>query len=121
MVLLEKQADIVIADRARKDCPVGSISWHWIEQSVKKGALEDIERYRAGPTTHTTREVGSAQPAKKGRTPFTAEDDRILRNWCVKAERQGMAMRGNELYMQLEAKVGRSILGRLARFDTNLL
>jgi hypothetical protein len=96
---------MIIADRARKDCPPGSISWHWIEQSVKHGALEDIELYRAGPATNIIRDVGSAQPARKGRTPFTAEDDRILRDWCVKAELKGVSMKGNELYKQLEAKV----------------
>jgi len=96
---------MIIADRARKNCPLGSISWHWIDQSVKKGELEDIELYRAGPAESTVREVGSAQPIKKGRTPFTAEDDRILRDWCIKAERKGVSMKGNELYKQLEAKV----------------
>jgi hypothetical protein len=106
IVILEKHADMIIADRARKDCPPGSISWHWIDQSLKKGELEDIELYRAGPATNIIREVGSAQPARKGRTPFTAEDDRILRDWCVNAERKGVSMKGNELYKQLEAKVG---------------
>jgi hypothetical protein len=96
---------MIIADRARKDCPTGSISWHWIDQSIKKGELQDIEDYRAGPATSITREVGSAQPARKGRTPFTAEDDRILRDWCVKAERKGVSMKGNELYKQIGAKV----------------
>jgi hypothetical protein len=105
IVILEKQADMIIADRARKDCPPGSISWHWIDQSVKKGELEDIELYRAGPATNIIREVGAAQPARKGRTQFTAEDDRILRDWCIKAERKGVSMKGNELYKQLEAKV----------------
>ena len=105
IVILEKQADMIIADRARKDCPPGSISWHWIDQSVKKGELEDIELYRAGPATNIIREVSSAQPARKGRTPFTTEDDRILRDWCIKAERKGVSMKGNELYKQLEANV----------------
>ena len=103
--MLEKQADIVIADHARKDCPTGSISWKYIEQSAKKGALEDIEDYRAGPVTHTIREVGSSQPTRGGRTPFTAEDDRILMEWVVKAERNGASVKGNEIYKQLEAKV----------------
>ena len=40
---LEKQADLIIADHARKDTPPGSISWKFIEQSVAKGVLEDIE------------------------------------------------------------------------------
>ena len=102
---LEKQADLIIADHARKHIPPGSISWKFIEQSVAKGVLEDIEDHRAGPPVGTIREVGSVQPAKKGRTPFTAEDDRILMEWCIKAERKGLSLKGNDLYKQLEAKV----------------
>ena len=102
---LEKQADIVIADHARKDIPPGSISWKFIERSVANGELEDIEKHRAGPPAGTIREVGSAQPARKGRTPFTPEDDRILMEWCIKAERAGLSLKGNDLYKQLEAVV----------------
>ncbi|PMD31138.1 hypothetical protein L207DRAFT_573195 [Hyaloscypha variabilis F] len=107
VVDLEKQADLIIADHARKDIPPGSISWKFIEQSVAKGVLEDIEDHRAGPPVGTIREVGSVQPAKKGRTPFTAEDDRILMEWCIKAERKGLSLKGNDLYKQLEAKNNR--------------
>lgn len=105
---LEKNANIVIADHARKGAPPGSISWKFIEQSVVKGELEDVDDHRAGPPAGTIREVGSAQPGRKGRTPFTAEDDRILMEWCVKAERKGLSLRGNDLYKQLEAKVKRT-------------
>jgi Rap1 Myb domain len=72
---------------------------------VAKGELEDIEDHRAGPPVGTIRAVGSVQPTKKGRTPFTAEDDRILMEWCAKAERKGLSLKGNDLYKQLEAKV----------------
>jgi hypothetical protein len=105
LVKLEKQADIVIADHARKDNPAGAISWKYVEESVKKGELEDIEDHRAGPVTHTAREVGSGGPTRKGRTPFTAEDDRILMEWVMKGERAGIAVKGNELFQQLEEKV----------------
>jgi len=104
-VVLEKLADLIIADHARKDIPPGSISWKFIEQSVAKGELEDVEDHRAGRPVGTIREVGSAQPARKGRTPFTAEDDRILMRWCTEAERKGLSLKGNDLYKQLEAKV----------------
>jgi hypothetical protein len=103
---LEKNADIVIADHARKDCPPGTISWTFIDQSVKKGKLEDIEDHRAGPAEGMVRNVGSSAPARKGRTPFTHEDDAMLMDWCARAERQGVSLRGNQLYIQLEAKVG---------------
>lgn len=102
---IEQQADILIADHARKICPTGAISWKYIEESVKNGALANIEEYRAGPATHTIREVGSGQPTKNWRTPFTAEDDRILMEWVTKAERKGALIKGNEIYKQLEEKV----------------
>jgi hypothetical protein len=104
-VKLEKQADIVIADHAKKDCPPGSISWKYIQDSVKDGELKDIEEYRAGSSTHSPRAVGSSQPVKKGRTPFTVEDDRVLADWVLNAERSGLKTRGNEIYQQLEAMV----------------
>jgi hypothetical protein len=109
-VKLEKTADIIIADHARKDAPPGSISWTFIDQSVKKGRLENIEDHRAGPAEQAVRNVGSSAPARKGRTPFTHEDDTILMEWCARAERKGISLKGNQLYIQLEAKVGLDIL-----------
>jgi hypothetical protein len=109
-VLLEKQADMIIADHARKDAPPGSISWTYIDKSVRNGKLEDIEDHRAGPAERVVREAGSGQPSRKGRTPFTVEDDRILMEWCAQAEARGASLKGNELYIQLEAKVGQAFL-----------
>lgn len=102
---MDKQADIIIADHARKDSPAGSFSWTYIDESVKKGRLEDIENHRAGPVERQIREVGSAQPSRTGRTPFTPEDDRVLMDWCDRAERRGIPMGGNEIFKQLEQKV----------------
>ena len=103
---LEKQADIVVADHARKDCPQGSISWTYVEESIRNGALAEMENHRAGTVSYIAREVGSAAgPTKVGRTPFTAEDDRILMDWVMKGERAGIQTRGNELFRQLEEKV----------------
>jgi hypothetical protein len=105
-VKLEKQADIVIADHALKNPPAGSISWTFIDKSVKGKMLEDVENHRAGPTTRTVREVGSIQPARSGRTPFTAQDDRDLLLWVTKAERNGLSIKGNDIYKQFEEIVG---------------
>ncbi len=98
---------MVIGDHARKDQPPGSISWKWLEASMKKGVLADSEKYHAGPATQQVREAGSKQPPKKGRTPFSAEDDRILMEWCTKAERLGSSISGNTVFQQLAEKVGR--------------
>jgi hypothetical protein len=72
---------------------------------VNNNKLENIEDHRAGPTTKTVREVGSAKPGRVGRTPFTIEDDHFLLMWCTRAERKGILLKGNELYKQLEEKV----------------
>jgi hypothetical protein len=104
-VKLEKQADIVIADHAKKNCPTGSISWTYIQDSAKNGALEELEQHRAGPASHVVREVGSGGPTRKGRTPFSAEDDRVLKKWVMDGERVGISSKGNELFKQLEEKV----------------
>lgn len=105
---LDTQADYVIADHVRKDAPVGSISWKWIEDSVKNGRLEDFEQYPAGSQTQQFQSVGSrsGQPIRKGRTPFTTEDDRILMEYCTRAERRGASMKGNQLYEEIAQQVG---------------
>jgi hypothetical protein len=112
VVKLENQADLIIGDHVRKDQPVGSISYTWIESCIKNGRLVDVEDHRAGPANRTVRAVGSSQPARRGRVPFTAEDDRVLMKWCANAEREGVSMQGNKLYQQLEAVVGSTIITR---------
>ncbi|KAH6843194.1 TRF2-interacting telomeric protein/Rap1 C terminal domain-containing protein [Chaetomium sp. MPI-CAGE-AT-0009] len=51
LVELEKFADVLIADHARKDCPPKSVSWKYIEECVTKGELVNIEDYRIHETT----------------------------------------------------------------------
>ncbi|KAH8684235.1 hypothetical protein BGZ60DRAFT_397077 [Tricladium varicosporioides] len=104
VVKLEKWADIIIADHAQKTSPTGSISWTYIQDSVKNGKLEALEDHRAGPIIGTVREVGSAQPVRSGRTLFTHEDDKFLMEWVSRAERKGALIKGNDLYKQLEQK-----------------
>ncbi|KAH7410667.1 hypothetical protein BKA64DRAFT_359350 [Cadophora sp. MPI-SDFR-AT-0126] len=104
VVQLEINADMIIVDHARKDCPPGSISWTWIEYSLRNGILEDIEGHRAGPAQAQVREVGSTQPTKKTRTKFSPEDDRILMEWVTRAERKGSSILGNIIYQQLAQK-----------------
>jgi hypothetical protein len=64
-----------------------------------------MEMYLAGPSAQTPRAIGSGEPRKKGRTPFTAEDDHVLTKWVLEAERKGISTKGNEIYIQLESKV----------------
>ncbi|KAL8812233.1 MAG: hypothetical protein Q9200_001174 [Gallowayella weberi] len=103
--LLEKEADIKIVDHTRKEQLPGTYSYKYIEDSVRSGALQDLDRYLAGPPIGTIRTVGSTiQPAKAGRTQYTTEDDRALVNWVVGVEQRGGATNGNEIYKQLEAQ-----------------
>jgi hypothetical protein len=104
IVNLEAQADMIIADHARPKQPPGSISWTYIEKSVQKGELEDIEDHRVTSLTKTT-QVGAAHLTRNTRTPFTTEDDQLLMEWCTRAERKGVSLKGNILYQQLEEKV----------------
>ncbi|KAL8771845.1 MAG: hypothetical protein Q9209_002783 [Squamulea sp. 1 TL-2023] len=102
---LEKEADVKIVDHARKQQLPGTYSYQYIEDSVRNGALEDLEQYAVGPPVGTIRAVGSViQPAKSGRTKFTSDDDHQLVNWVNGIEQRGGATSGNEIYKQLEAK-----------------
>lgn len=106
VVLLEKQADYLIADHFRKDCPPGSISYEFIEKSIQNGTIANPDDHLAGPPVGATREVGSiSRPTKGSRAAYTAEEDRILYKWVRDHEKQGGSVSGNELYKQLEAKV----------------
>jgi hypothetical protein len=67
--------------------------------------------YPAGRPAHIPQQIGSSQPIRKGRRPFTAEDDRILAKWVAEAERAGLPTKGNALYQQLEAEVWTVYLG----------
>ncbi|KAL9118336.1 MAG: hypothetical protein Q9187_005120 [Circinaria calcarea] len=104
VVQLEKFADIKIVDHARKESLPGTHSWKYIDLSIRKGILEDLDKHRVGPPAGTTRDVGSVvQPARGSRTRFTAEDDRVLYDWVEASEDQGSAAAGNVIYQQLEA------------------
>ncbi|GAB1732101.1 hypothetical protein NU195Hw_g8954t1 [Hortaea werneckii] len=103
VVKLEQQADYVIADHVRKDCPPGSISYTLIDSAIRNGAVPDPEDHRAGPPVGSIRDVASSVPGKQTRRAFTAEDDKILWQWVQKAEEQGGSVKGNDIYKHLEA------------------
>ena len=106
IVLLEKQADWMIADHFRKDCPPGTTSYDFVHKSIAKGEVLDPDDYPAGPRVGTERDPGSlARPAKGGRNAFTPDEDRTLYKWVTDAAANGLAVSGNELYKQLEQKV----------------
>lgn len=106
IVALEKKADYKIADHFRKDCPPGSISYEFIDKSIREGQLRNPEDHRAGPPVGEAREPGALhRPTKSGRAAYTAEEDRILYKWVRECEASGGQASGNEIYKQLEAQV----------------
>ena len=104
VVKLEAQADHVIADHVRKDCPPGSISWRFINEALANGALPEPNDHKAGPPQGNVRPPGAGLPTKGTRTKFTEEDDRELYAWVKKCEERGGSVKGNELYKQLEVR-----------------
>lgn len=112
IVPLEKNADVLIADHARKDAPRGSASWKYINDCVREGKLLNIDEYRIGskqPTLKPTSKPTSnptSTPTKATRAPFTKEDDQILAAW-VRRNRHRAS--GNQIYKDLEHEVRCSV------------
>lgn len=108
VVKLEQQADYIVADHLRRDCPPGSVSYTFLDTALKDGHLPDPADHVAGVPTGIVREVGSTLvPAKATRTAFTAEDDRVLWQWVERAKARGGMVKGNEIYKQLELRNSR--------------
>ncbi|USP79554.1 E3 SUMO-protein ligase nse2 [Curvularia clavata] len=108
VVPLEKKADYLIADHFRRDAPPGSVSYEFVEKSIKQGELRDPQDHPAGPPLGEAREPGAThQPTKSGRAAYTAEEDRILYNWTRDAEARGDSVSGNEIYKKLGEKYPR--------------
>ncbi|KAK1836713.1 TRF2-interacting telomeric protein/Rap1 C terminal domain-containing protein [Podospora conica] len=103
-VKLEKLADVIIADHARKDAPPNSVSWKYITNSVQQGRLADIDEYRiGGPAGPGRSTVGTSAPAKQTRTPFTPEEDRKL----VEHVKGQLYPNGNVCYQEFASKYPR--------------
>lgn len=102
MVPLEKNADYLIADQARKDCPAGSLSYKFIEDSMSNGILQLEDRYRFGRDPEVARPVGHAGLRKASRTPFSTEDDHALAKWVLSHPTNRL---GNAIYQDFEAQV----------------
>ncbi|KAK1244839.1 hypothetical protein MKX08_004468 [Trichoderma sp. CBMAI-0020] len=100
VVVQEKDADMLIADHARKDVPLGSYSWKYITESVKAGFVQVEDKYLNGPPPGQPRPILAGSRAKKTRTPFSEQDDAILAKHVLQ---KGIDTAGNKMYMELEA------------------
>jgi hypothetical protein len=96
-------ADIRIADHVRtrgRSVPENSVSYKFIEQSVKNRSLEDADSHRITDAVRNRAVINRS--SRGGRVPFTAADDQILSNWVSKQEKEGRALSGNVIYKELE-------------------
>ncbi|KAM3533815.1 hypothetical protein MY4038_002915 [Beauveria bassiana] len=101
IVALEKDADYLIADHARKNAPSGSISWKFITESVKNGYVQLLDPYRIGYAPAGPRQAASGRPTKFGRVKFTTAEDAALASWVL-AHDSGRI--GNAIYIEFEKK-----------------
>ncbi|KAH8896026.1 hypothetical protein GQ53DRAFT_36827 [Thozetella sp. PMI_491] len=104
IVPLEKQADILVADHARKDVPAGDfVSWLFITESVKHGRLEDLEDRRIHRSSRGPGPAASGT-AKGTRVPFSSEDDKLLRLWVARPASKEAGTSGNIIFKDLAEK-----------------
>ncbi|KAI9829151.1 MAG: hypothetical protein M1832_000174 [Thelocarpon impressellum] len=102
VAILESKAEIKIVDHLKpKQAPPESYSYEYLTKSMRAGRLEELEDHAVGPPAGTTRDVGSAKPAKGTRTPFTTADDCLLWDWVKDRERSGGKILGLEIYREL--------------------
>ena len=102
MVPREKDADILIADHARKDAPPGSYSWKLVTESVEHGIMQIKDRYHIGPKPTPPRPAGSSLPGKTSRTAFSHEDDVALVKWVFSHDKH---QAGNKIYQDFAQEV----------------
>ncbi|KAG5918926.1 hypothetical protein E4U42_006700 [Claviceps africana] len=87
----EKDAQVLIADHARKDAPLHSVSWKYITDSVANGCAQLTDRYCLRP--RASAEISGG--AKLTRSGFTNAEDAALANWVLSHSRDRT---GNEIY-----------------------
>ncbi|KAF8420210.1 hypothetical protein EV426DRAFT_701763 [Tirmania nivea] len=100
---IDSKAEFVIVDHLRQGnykTPV--YSYKFLEDCEKNKRLEDIEKYLVVEAKRAPQKGDSpTRKNKKGRVSFTDEDDQILLNWI---NRPGLALSGNKVYQELEAR-----------------
>ncbi|KAL4970881.1 putative transcription factor Rap1 [Aspergillus stella-maris] len=102
--LNEKDADVQIVDHKRKNLPPNVYSFQFIEKSITRGILQDLEDYRVGPST--SRPVGATHiPTKGQRSSYTIGEDQILYDYMQLLERDSrVSIQGNKIYQEFAEK-----------------
>ncbi|GFF72246.1 hypothetical protein IFM53868_00766 [Aspergillus udagawae] len=102
--LREKDADIKLVDHTRKNLPTDTYSFKFVEDSVRRGELADLEAYRAGPSA--PRPVGATHISTRAhKVAYSLQDDQLLWDWVQPYEKDPRApISGNLIYKQLAEK-----------------
>ncbi|GAQ03385.1 telomeric repeat-binding factor 2-interacting protein 1 [Aspergillus lentulus] len=102
--LQEKDADIKLVDHTRKNLPSDTYSFKFVEDSVRRGELADLEAYRAGPSA--PRPVGATHISTRAhKIAYSLQDDQLLWDWVQPYEKDPRApISGNLIYKQLAEK-----------------
>lgn len=106
VVKLERMADMLIADHARpKHAPPGSYSWKFVDEATRRGELPDKEDFlvqRPAATNPSAPASSASAAVKTTRTPYTAEDDRVLTQYV---RRRLDRAKANGIYEEFAQKV----------------
>ncbi|PWY78282.1 hypothetical protein BO70DRAFT_317087 [Aspergillus heteromorphus CBS 117.55] len=102
--LQEKDADIKLVDHLKRNLPSDTYSYKFVEASLAKGELRNLDDYRAGPSA--PRPVGATYiPTRGHKVPYTLQDDQLLWDWMEPFERDPRAsIKGNKIYQELAAQ-----------------
>ncbi|OAL73666.1 hypothetical protein A7D00_1694 [Trichophyton violaceum] len=101
VVILEKDADILLVDHLKKENKPGTYSYQFVERSIRQRVLQEPSEFLVGAPRGSVRQPAMG-PAKRYRKQFTAEDDQILYDWMERYKMAGGAVSGNKIYQQLE-------------------
>ncbi|KAF6802399.1 transcription factor [Colletotrichum musicola] len=105
---LEKNADYLISDRLSKSRTPACLSWQFVTDSIRNGAVQEEDKYRLIQSPIAGH---NARSSKSKRVPFTKEDDAVLARWVLSRQHSG----GNKIYQELERTSWRSrFLDKLA-------
>ncbi|KAJ5387781.1 hypothetical protein N7509_010322 [Penicillium cosmopolitanum] len=104
VVLMEKDADVMLVDHIKKNIPTGCHSYKYVEESIRKGQVADLDAHRAGSSR--PRAMGASNIPKQGtKSVYTLEDDQLLYDFLYPFEQEENApIHGNKIYQLLERR-----------------
>ncbi|CAJ2505574.1 Uu.00g129680.m01.CDS01 [Anthostomella pinea] len=111
VVPLEKNADYLISNPTKKFAPPGSYSFQLIKDALEEGSLARKDDYLCtspaappGASSAARSASATAKGPKMTRNKFTPEDDKILTQYVIQKEREGVSTAGLAIYQDFEAQ-----------------